>query len=427
MSSPRLLDSLPELVREGLITAEQSERIRARYAAPQEQSGNRMMLLFSILGGLLIGLGVILVVAHNWDDLSKGLRTVFAFLPMAVGQALVVFTVLKKPTSVGWKEGSSIFLMLTVGACLALVSQIYHIPGELDGFLLAWSLLTVVLLYAPGSLIAAMLYLGMITWYAVVVRTGSWISSAFPWFFLPLLALVVPAYITALRTRGASVGFFWLSLCLALSLGIGSQLFWDDGHLEIALAILGPATAYGLVPRTYKGQRLRTEAFPFLGGLAVLGVLIFLGYSDTWTELLPGRTYGLEGDTLTFIVLLAIGIVAYLVSLRWRKPLEGSWFPETLAVALLAYGAAHVSFYLAPLLINLWALAVGLHTTITGMQRDSLRRMNLGLAIVSLTIILRFFDLDISYAVKGLVFIAMGAGFLWMNVRLIKQRKKGHA
>ena len=85
MPVPRLLDALPELVREGLITADQADRIHMRYAAPQEQSGNRMLLLFSILGGLLIGLGLILVVAHNWEDLSRTTRTVFAFLPMAIG------------------------------------------------------------------------------------------------------------------------------------------------------------------------------------------------------------------------------------------------------------------------------------------------------------------------------------------------------
>ena len=60
---------------------------------------------------------------------------------------------------------------------------------------------------------------------------------------------------------------------------------------------------------------------------------------------------------------------------------------------------------------------------ITGLHLDSLPRMNLGLAIISVTIALRFFDLDINDALKGVVFIALGIGFLFMNMRLLKQRK----
>ncbi|MEX1133118.1 MAG: DUF2157 domain-containing protein, partial [Flavobacteriales bacterium] len=76
MRDPRLSEALPELQREGLLSAEQAARIQKHYATSSEEGGNRMLLLFGILGALLIGLGIILVVAHNWDELSRTLRTV---------------------------------------------------------------------------------------------------------------------------------------------------------------------------------------------------------------------------------------------------------------------------------------------------------------------------------------------------------------
>ncbi len=71
MNGPWITQVLPELVREGLITADQAERIRARYAADPQRSGNRMLLVFAILGSLLVGLGIILIIAHNWDELRR--------------------------------------------------------------------------------------------------------------------------------------------------------------------------------------------------------------------------------------------------------------------------------------------------------------------------------------------------------------------
>lgn len=427
MSNPRLLDTLPELVGEGLINPEQADRIRARYAQPHEQSGNRLLLLFSILGGLLIGLGIILVVAHNWADLPRWLRMALAFLPLVIGQGIVGYALVKRSGSNGWKEGGSAFLFLAVGACLALVSQIYHIPGELDGFLLAWSLLTVALLFVPGSLVATLLYIGSVTWYAVETRTASWNTDHFPWLYLVLLAPAVIVYQRAWREQGTSVGFFWLSLFLAVSLAIGSQLFWHDGHMEIALAIAGLATAYCAVPFAHIGRPLRTSPFPTIGMLALLGVLVFTSYRDSWSPMQHDRELD-PGELSNVLAQMAIGIAAYVLLLRARKPFQGTWLPETLGVLVLAYAATMISPAAAAVLVNIWLLLLGIQGVRAGLENDSLSRMNVGLAIISGTVALRFFDLDINDALKGLVFIALGVGFLVMNLRLIAQRKKhGHA
>ena len=423
MSGPRLFDTLPELVREGLLSAEQAERIRVRYAQPQEQSSNRLLLLFSILGGLLIGLGIILVVAHNWADLPRWLRTVLAFLPLVIGQGIVGYALVKRPASAGWKEGGATFLFLAVGSCLALVSQIYNIPGELEGFLLAWSLLAAALLYVSGSLVASLLYLGAITWYAIAARNSSWSNVHFPWCYLPLLAVALPAYVRHWRTHGTSVGFFWHNLFLVISIAFGSQLFWSNDHIEMALGMAGMAVAYCLVPLLHRGRSLRTGAFSFIGCAALLGVLIFTSYIDVWADGL--REHALSrGDLIVLLIELGLGIGGYILSLRVRKPFTGGLFPETLGVVLLAYAMAPFSVIGAAVLVNVWLLLVGVQAVRGGLEHDSLSRMNLGLAIISGTIALRFFDLDINDALKGVVFIALGIGFLVMNMRLIAQRKK---
>ena len=69
-------------------------------------------------------------------------------------------------------------------------------------------------------------------------------------------------------------------------------------------------------------------------------------------------------------------------------------------------------------------LLLGILTLRSAFDEASFRRMNLGLAIISLVVGLRFFDLDISVAIKGAVFIALGVAFLVMNLRLVRLRNK---
>ena len=66
---------------EGAVDEATAERLLARYAAlPAGVSLGRVIL--GSLGALLVGLGVIALLAANWEDFSRGLRTVIAFAPL---------------------------------------------------------------------------------------------------------------------------------------------------------------------------------------------------------------------------------------------------------------------------------------------------------------------------------------------------------
>ena len=420
MSAPRLIESLPDLVRQDLISAEQADRIRAQYDRPQQQ-GDRLLLLFSILGGTLIGLGLILLVAHNWEDLSRPVRIGFSFHPLAIGQGLVLFTLLRRANDRGWREGSSLFLLFAVGACIALISQIFHIPGGMDSFLFAWSLLIVVLLYVPGSNVSLMIYLAMITWYAGAVRGLG--HGSLPVMYLPLLIVALPSYVQLARSNGRSIMFFWASMILALSFGIASQLFWRDAESAIIPAIAAIAAAYTLAPFLHGDPELRTGAFPVLGTIAMIGALIAGSYAEVWEN---GDRIG--KDVVPFIVSLLIGIISIAFSLPRRKLFERILMPESFLVLVIAFIVSRYSPGAAATLINLWMLGAGIQYVRWGIAENRLWRMNLGLLLIALVIMLRFFDLDIGYAMKGVVFILIGSAFLLMNLRLIRQRRTiGHA
>ena len=425
MHDPRLSEALPELLREGLLTPDQAERICVRYQAGSEQAGNRQLLVFAILGSLLVGLGIILIIAHNWDDLSRPLRTLLAFAPVLLGQGLVWYTLRHKSTVTGWREGSAVLLACGLCACVALISQIYHIHGDLSGYLLTCGLLIAPLLYLPGSIMVALGHLALVTWYATLVRTDG--PGDLPWMALPLLAAFVPFYLQQAERQGGSIGFWWLSLFAALAFGTCSQLFYREWTIAHVLALVALSASFTLVPWLSPKAELRTWPWVLVGGMGQLVLFFIFSFRNVWEELLQKPIGHLGGDLAPIAGLLAIVVAAYIMAARRRRLLERWPYPEGFLLFLAACLVALASPALAAVLTNLALLAMGVVTVRQGIEQGSLRRMNLGLAVLSQTILLRFFDTDLSFVVRGLVFIAIGAGFLYLNLRLVRQRQRhGH-
>lgn len=66
--SKQILRALPELVRENVISNEAADNIRKYYEGISGQPGNRLFVVFGVLGSLLVGMGIVLILAHKWDN-----------------------------------------------------------------------------------------------------------------------------------------------------------------------------------------------------------------------------------------------------------------------------------------------------------------------------------------------------------------------
>ncbi|MBC7747547.1 MAG: DUF2157 domain-containing protein [Methylotenera sp.] len=68
--SDKIINELEELLHANVVTTEIAKNIREYFHQKKEESHNRLSSIFGILGAILVGLGIILVFAHNWDNLS---------------------------------------------------------------------------------------------------------------------------------------------------------------------------------------------------------------------------------------------------------------------------------------------------------------------------------------------------------------------
>jgi hypothetical protein len=78
---------------------------------------------------------------------------------------------------------------------------------------------------------------------------------------------------------------------------------------------------------------------------------------------------------------------------------------------------------IAVVLINLIIFAVGILTIREGAREDNLGILNYGLLIITALIICRFFDTDLSFVIRGILFLLVGAGFFATNYFMLNKRK----
>lgn len=92
----RILNDLPKLIDNGIITNEVADSIRLYYQNDSVNKGGVLQIILAVLVAFLVGLGILLILAHNWDDMSVSVKTTLAFLPLVVAQGLVLYVILKK-------------------------------------------------------------------------------------------------------------------------------------------------------------------------------------------------------------------------------------------------------------------------------------------------------------------------------------------
>jgi len=423
-----IIKEIPELLKAEIITQDTADRIQDYYKNKKGASTNRLFIVFGILGAILVGLGIILIIAHNWDELSRATKTLFAFLPLVVGQALCVYSITKKQNSDAWKESGTAFLFFSVGASISLVSQVYNIPGNLSSYLLTWMLLCLPLLYVMKSSIASLLYLIGITYYAGEVGYWSYPSSESYLYWL-LLLLALPHYFLLYKEKPKSNFMTFHNWCIPLSIVIvlGTIAYNMEEIMFVAyVSIFGLLYLIGDVA-FFSSQKLRNNGYKIIGSLGTIVLLMVLSFDWFWEEL---REKDLQFSEIistpeflvsTIISLLATGLL-YLnqkgKSFKEIKPLAPV-FIVFILTSILGLTSS-ISF----ILINISVFVIGILTVKDGAKQDSIGLLNFGLLIITALVICRFFDTDLSFVVRGILFVSVGAGFFFTNYWMLKKRKE---
>lgn len=411
---------LKELLAQQVITAEVADRIQAYYDQKSSSGPNRIVTAFGILGALLAGLGVILIIAHNWDDLSKTTKTTLAFAPMVIGQALCLFSILRKTGSTVWKESSATFLFFAIGACISLISQIYHIHGDIGGYLLVWMLLSLPVVYVLQSSMVSLLFLVGITYYGAHV--GYWKGSGnFPYYYWLMLLAAIPHYLWLYKTKHDSNFIFFHNWVVPLSI---ISILGSTAHNEPEWMFVTYMSLFGLLYQIgqlsfFKDQPKRNNGYWLIGSLGTIITLLVLSFSWFWDTLIDKTFVTAILVSPEFISTVVLGGAAgfFLFKNADKTSLPGIGFILFPIIFMIGYTTT-----LAVLLINLLVFAIGIQLIFQGQKHYHIGLLNYGLLTITALIICRFFDANLTFIVRGILFLAIGASFFLANYWIINKR-----
>jgi hypothetical protein len=431
-----LLAELPELIADGVVTEETAEALRQHYSSQPSDNSRRIgFILSAILGSVLVGAGTILLVAHNWDFLSRPIRCAIAFAPLVLSQALATFVMLRRNGSAPWRETAAILNIAAIGTAIALVSQTYQIQGDFARFILVWMLLAlpVVYLFRTGVGLSAY-FIGATVWVWSSKHGdffGAWPNDLWVW---PILFLGVPMFVLLWRqNRNGSatlLALTTLTIAAAFSLGqtdeIGAQSFWRCSFAAFwAIVYLVGAVSFD------DWRATRPHPFVAIGWIGVLSLTIVLSFQDVWrsrawqnaVDFMPRHYPDLLAAGMQIMwVLTALLFGGYAV---WKHR-EKNLAPALLTpVALIAWILAKYSGEMGPsLLLNLFALGLGVFTLLRGVRAGRVFEANLGMVVIAILGTARFFDNDVEFVVRGIAFIAIGLGFLVTNLVVFNRKAR---
>lgn len=371
----------------GIIDSEIAARILAHEARAQAQAGGRPYLLYAVLGlgALSLCIGLISVVAANWDGIPAGAKLaldLLLLLGLAGGLYRKVRAGAPEDEETSWLRELLVFLYYgAVLASIGLVGQIYQLGGKIEQALLLWTGVTapLVLLYGRSRPLFCVWLLGLqATLWAVI---GPEIDR------MGHEEVLVPcaAYLICLLHLLAGGGE-WLRQRRA---GLAATAWWLGW-----MALLGMASMAQHLWYERTGYRFRSSASLIQGafavGLVLTGVL-------AWR--VPAGTARLPVQVLLVYATLSNFAPALVQHQR-----------------LNALGA--VGF------LVLWGLCAW-----AALRAQRYALFNLATAVIGLRLVVAYLEVFRSLLDTGLAFLTGGAlalivAFVWMRqTRRLRQRQ----
>ncbi|OGJ56725.1 hypothetical protein A3D88_00795 [Candidatus Peribacteria bacterium RIFCSPHIGHO2_02_FULL_52_16] len=137
--------------KEGLLTKQKAAELEDSLEGSAAQVPHRAILIFSGVGAILIGLGVILFIASNWAEMSATLKTGILMVGM-LGTAAAGYYLAYERKSYEIVGLALLFVnILLFGASIFLVAQIYHLPLTFWWGALLWFLAAAAFAYILQS------------------------------------------------------------------------------------------------------------------------------------------------------------------------------------------------------------------------------------------------------------------------------------
>jgi hypothetical protein len=370
-------------VADGLVTAEQAAAIRARYAEP-EDARSRTAAALSVVGAVVVGVGVIAFFAANWDGIPKPLRLVL--LVAGIALAYLAAYELRDRRGTFPHVGAALYLLgaILFGSALFLVGQMYNVEAHDPFALLVWAVGTAAL--------------------AAVVRT-------------PPLTWATVAIFTAWTAWEACIGIGGdeeLASISALAIPYGAALYGAGTFVRerVGAAWVRETDVDGAL----RGAGLLFAAFG-------LFLFTFLDPADDVAGAARGVGGGLQALAVVLVLAALAAAAAVAVSRRRSAAYEaGAIVAVAVATAGALFGGGNGTVW--AIAFNLLFAGLALGAIAVGYVNEEPWLVNAGVVLVAIDLVARYFDFFWDALGRSLGLIGSGLVVLALAWGLERQRKR---
>jgi len=417
------LDSqMSDWIDKNLISENQRDEIKKLYSEAGSKKIEILPLILAVIGSLLVGLGIILLLAKNWSIFSRPLRLFISIVPFLIG-SVTGFFILFFEKDKSMRQSVGVFIPISVIAGLGLIGQTYHSVMPAESLYLASALISLPFVYILNSSIASIIYMILCCVYVIISPVEFMALSLLK---ASLLLLLLYPYILHLFKNGTSFENAWVRTILIISgfialIAATNQSFYFQDNLIL----------YGLIIIFATDSKSNPLRFPSILGVLLVFTLFFIStFSSRWTDF---YSTGFNLDSFVILALLFATFIILSYS-RFRREhgklsllsafsiipvisLIYSLFPYNEWLANIVTWSFNITFFIT-------AITIFINGSKLFIKNDSsIVKANLGLILIIAIISKWFFDADISFLARGILFICLGITFLLFNFFLNRKRK----
>jgi len=421
-----LSKQLPNWVDSRLVSESQAQAILAQYEG--DSTFNLGRTIFSAIGALMIGLGIILFFAYNWQEMHRffKLAVIFSFLIAAyVGSIWFDLPPRKhRPAS----EGLAFLGTMLFGAAIWLISQIYHIDEHYPNAFFLWGAAAIAVGWVRKSFVQCLTGIILFSvWGGLEIFEYGRVFHSSPW--LILLSSTTLAWSLKSRT------LLFLSISSFLFLWFFSLVKPLDetvAYFVLAVSIVIAQFGMGLERVTIKWRDFRTV-------IATPGFIVYMLviYSLTFSELWEHKRLLIAYENLvqagyfwgSLIVAILIPVIALVPSKLWSKAISTDIVHTglMLLVLVLAFTVGPGLFDLnrgfIAALMNLVFLAHCSMFIVHGSKMQRGWEVSIGCLGFALLVFTRYTDLFESLLSRSLVFVILGVCIFFVGNFYSQQKK----
>ncbi len=385
-----------------------------------------LMIVFSILGALLVGVGLVLVFITFWKEMPLFSKGVLSFLPLLAGQASGVFTLIKKRDKGPWCEGAGILWTAGIAATLTMIYNIFDLRIYWYTVLvfICLSVLPIMGLLRCVSPLAV--YYGCaITWIVALLDRQKSMFALIAAIALIVVGCVYSSFMLKQENKShRSIFAHWLSMLAVLLFPIFIGIGIEDS-LVLPFMSIG-ATGICLLVLSLKDGDM---AMPYkIPGLVLTSLMIFI-YGTFYVDDIEADKYNVIFTAVCFIAIPAV--IAYVRPKKLDKALVA--YLAFAAVSLIVYT---VCIYTMPekydaervrnfvTALRIIALIANILLMISGGREKKLLPINLGFISVAGLTVLVVAQSGLSMMGNGIMLLVFGGALLAINFRLSRAKQK---